>query len=309
MDQNGATGVAAASRLLPSEPHGRVADLEGRRHRQSKLLKTVLKQQIRIRGMRYKDIADQLGVSVMTVKRYLNSERVPVEVLEDIGACLGLGLLELAEIAKADDCGDALDLELQQETELAADYALALMRLLLYSGMTVPEIMEEYEIDEPTVVRLLARLDRLKLIELLPGNRVRIRGTRHVEWRPGGPIRRTIENDIRKNFVAMDFANTEEFFGYESVRLTKSSIRQLEGHMRNLVRQVRTLHRIDQGATGEEKQWYTLLVAQRETNWGFPVNQGRRLIPRSRGGPAYPSLPATLSPDGVGEGLDQNEPG
>ena len=102
----------------------------------------------------------------------------------------------------------------------------------------------------------------------------------------------------------MDFANTEEFFGYESVRLTKSSIRQLDGHMRNLVRQVRTLHRIDQSAKSEEKQWYTLLVAQRETNWGFPVNQGKRLIPRSRGGPAYPSLPATLPPGGVNEGLD-----
>jgi len=291
----------------PSESHDRDVRLDARRHRQSKLLKTVLKQQIRIRGMRYKDIADQLGVSVMTVKRYLNSERVPVEVLEDIGACLGLGLLELAEIARADDGGDALDLELQQETELAADYALALMRLLLYSGMTVAEIMDEYEVDEPTVVRLLARLDRLKLIELLPGNRVRIRGTRHVEWKPGGPIRHTIENDIRKNFVTMDFANTEEFFGYETVRLTQSSIKQLEAHMRNLIRQVRTLHRIDQAAKSEDKQWYTLLVAQRETNWGFPVNQGKRMIPRVRGGPAYPELSSALpAADGAMAGSSEH---
>lgn len=285
-------------------PEHREARPADRRHRQSKMLKSVLKQQIRIRGMRYKDIADQLGVSVMTVKRYLNSDRVPIEVIEDIGACLGIGLLELADLAKADDAGDALDLELQQEIALASDYALALMRLLLYSGMTVAEIMDEYEVDEATVVGLLTRLDRLKLIELLPGNRVRIRGTRHVEWRRGGPIRRTIENDIRKSFVAMDFANTEDFFGYESVRLTQSSVRQLEDHMRNLVRQVRILHRIDQGAKSENKQWHTVLVAQRETNWGFPVNEGERLVPRAHGGPAYPDLPARLP-----AASDERDPG
>jgi DNA-binding CsgD family transcriptional regulator len=281
----------------PQVAHARRAadrPADARRHCQSKMLKTVLKQQIRIRGMRYKDIADQLEVSVMTVKRYLNSERVPVEVLEDIGACLGLGLLELAELAKADSGGEALDLELQQETALASDYALALMRLLLYSGMTVSEIMDEYDIDEPTVVGLLTRLDRLKLIELLPGNRVRIRGTRYVEWKRGGPIRHTIQNDIRDHFVDMDFAGTDAFFGYETVRLTRSSIRQLEDHMRNLVRQIRILHSIDQGAKGEDKQWCTLLVAHRETNWGFPVNQGQQLVPRFRGGPAYPTIRSAL---------------
>lgn len=271
----------------PSLHEARSAD---RRHRQSRMLKAVLKQQIRIRGMRYKDIADQLGVSVMTVKRYLNSNRVPIEVLEDIGACLGLGLLELAELARADDRGDALDLELQQEIALASDYALALMRLLLYSGMTVAEIMDEYDVEESTVVGLLTRLDRLKLIELLPGNRVRIRGPRHVEWKPGGPIRRTIDNDIRTSFVAMDFANTDDFFGYETVRLTKSSVKQLEDHMRNLVHQVRILHRLDQGAKSEDKQWHTVLVAQRETNWGFPINGGQGFAPRIYGGPTYPDL-------------------
>ncbi|WP_311269501.1 hypothetical protein [Sphingobium sp. WCS2017Hpa-17] len=275
----------AAVGAKPRSPNGRETQ-----HRQSRLLKTVLKQQIRLRGMRYRDIAEQLGVSVMTVKRYLNSERLPIEIIEDIGLCMGLSLLEIAEIAKADDGRDALDLELQQEHALASDNALALMRLLLYSGMSVPDIMSEYAIDEPTVISLLTRLDRLKLIELLPGNRVRIRGTHHVEWRPGGPIRHTIEHNIRHHFVQMDFANTEQFFGYESVRLSKASMRQLEEHMRQLVRQVRILHRIDQGVRNDEKQWYTLLVAQRETNWGFPVDNGKTLVPRRALEPTYPAV-------------------
>lgn len=268
----------------------RGAGVDRTKHRQSRMLKAVLKQQIRIRGLRYCDIAEQLGVSVMTIKRYLNSDRVPIEIVEDIGLCIGLSLIEIAELAKADDGRDPLDLELQQEHALASDNALALMRLLLYSGMTVPDIMNEYAVDEATVVSLLTRLDRLKLIELLPGNRVRIRGTHHVEWRPGGPIRQTIEHDIRHHFVQMDFAGTDEFFGYESVRLSKSSLKQLEDHMRQLVRQARILHRVDQAMPSEDKQWYTLLVAQRETNWGFPIDNGKSLVARRAQGTTYPSI-------------------
>lgn len=259
-------------------------------HRQSRLLKEVLKQQIRIRGLRYQDIADQLGVSVVTIKRYLNSDRLPVEVMEDISACLGLSLIDLSEIAKEGDGRNFLDLELRQESALASDSALALMRLMLYSGMTVPEIMSEYAVDEATVISLLTRLDRLKLIELLPGNRVRIPGPHHIEWKPGGPIRRTIEHNIRNHFVMMDFANTEDFYGYETVRLSRASVRQLEEHMRQLVRQVRVLHRLDQGIPSADKQWHTLLVAQRETNWGFPVDNGETLLPRRSSGPTFPAV-------------------
>lgn len=264
-----------------------------RGHSQSKALKDILKQQIRIRGMRYQDIADHLGVSVMTIKRYLNSERVPIEALEDIASCVGLSLIELAEFAKASDGRQTLDLELQQESALAASYELALVRLLLYNGLTVEEIMAEYGVDEPTLLGILTRLDRLKLIELLPGNRVRIRGSRHIEWRPGGPMRRMIELDIRENFVKMDFASTENFYGYETARLSQSSVLQIEEHMRQLVRTIRILQKIDQGIPNEQKRWHTLLVAQRETNWGFPLRDGEFRAPRSIGpnGAVYPDRP------------------
>jgi len=280
--RNSEKNGAKQSKISPKSPAA---------HNQSKMLKDILKQQIRVRGMRYQDIADYLGVSVMTIKRYLNSERVPIEALEDIASCIGLSLIELAEFAKVSDGRQTLDLELQQESALAASYELALVRLLLYNGLTVEEIIAEYGVDEPALINLLTRLDRLKLIELLPGNRVRIRGSRHIEWRPGGPMRRQIEQDIRENFVKMDFANTESFFGYETARLSQSSVLQIEEHMRQLVRTMRILQKVDQGVPNEQKQWYSLLVAQRETNWGFPLQNGEFRAPRSLGpkGAVYPA--------------------
>jgi hypothetical protein len=238
-------------------------------HSQSRLWKKVLKQQIRVRGFRYQDIANDLDVSVMTVKRHLNSDRVPIECLEEIAACIGLSLIEIAELAKAASRDNVVDLETQQEEALAKDHALAAVRTMLYAGMSVPEIMTRFDLDEATLNGILACLDRLKLIELYPGNRVRIRGSRVIEWRAGGPMRREIDGDIRHNFMQMDFTNTEDYFGYETACLTPSSICQIEDQMRQLVRSMRLLHQIDSTESTDQKEWITLLVAKQPNDWFF----------------------------------------
>lgn len=250
-------------------------------HKQSQLLKNALKQEIRRRGFRYQDIAEHLGISVMTVKRHLNSDRVSIEAIEDICACLGLTFIELAELAKNHEVAENRDLELEQECALATDHALGLVRFLLYSGWTVEEIMEEYAIDATSLVGFLARLDRLKLIELQPGNRVRIRGARTIEWRTGGPMRQVIERDIRQNFMTLPFADTTEYFGYETVFVTEDSLLQLEEQMRQLVKSVRMLHQVDQHQSNDRKRWYTLLVAKRANLWNFVTPDGEIHQPRS----------------------------
>lgn len=242
-------------------------------HSQSHLWKKVLKQQIRIRGFRYQDIANDLGVSVMTVKRHLNSDRVPIECLEEIATCIGLSLIEIAELAKA-ECRDSfVDLEAQQEEALAKDHALAAVRTMLYAGMSVPEIMTRFDLDEAELNGILARLDRLKLIELYPSNRVRIHGARVIEWRAGGPMRREIDNDIRSNFMRMDFTNTEHFFGYETACLSPTSICQIEDQMRQIVRSLRMLHQIDSTKSTDQKEWITLLVAKQPNEWFFSTTK------------------------------------
>jgi hypothetical protein len=134
--------------------------------------------------------------------------------------------------------------------------------------------MEEYGVDEATLILLLTRLDRLKLIDLLPGNRVRIHGSRHIEWQVGGPMRHEIDRDIRENFMRMDFANTEGFFGYEAARLSEASLVQLDEHMRQFVRTIRALHQVDLSLPNTTKRWYSVLLAKRESEWAFPYRDG-----------------------------------
>ncbi len=54
-------------------------------------------------------------------------------------------------------------------------------------------------------MRCLIRLDRLKVIELQPFNRVRLLVSRHFSWRPGGPVQRYIHEKLLREFLASAF--------------------------------------------------------------------------------------------------------
>ena len=128
-------------------------------------LKAVLKE----RGWRYADLARELGVSEATVKRLLSNGRIDLERLERICALLDLDFFELARLARG--ARDApRHLSERQESELAQSPRLMTVFHLLCQGWRADAIREGYDLGEPELTRLLARLDRLGLVELLPGD-------------------------------------------------------------------------------------------------------------------------------------------
>ena len=63
---------------------------------------------------------------------------------------------------------DVEELDEEQEEVLVGDRKLLLVAFLLLNHWTVDQIVSAYDIDDLEMVRLLARLDRLKIIDLLP---------------------------------------------------------------------------------------------------------------------------------------------
>ena len=65
--------------------------------------KEALKRLLRVQGIPYRKVAEALGVSTVTVKRYFNTDRLTVGRMEEICALLDISLTELADVVKADD--------------------------------------------------------------------------------------------------------------------------------------------------------------------------------------------------------------
>ena len=64
-------------------------------------------------------------------------------------------------------------LTMEQEKELVSDFKLLLMAFFQTNHWTYPEIIKTCDVSETERIQLLAKLGRMRSIQLLPGNQVK----------------------------------------------------------------------------------------------------------------------------------------
>src|ERR1700761_7188223 len=128
-----------------------------------------LKRALRENGLTYADVAEKLGLSLASVKRLFSTGDFSLERVDQICELLGLGLREILERSdeRAEPSNQLTD---AQETEIVSDLKLLLVTWLVLIRTPFEEIIEGYQFDQRDLLRYLIRLDRLKVIELQPGN-------------------------------------------------------------------------------------------------------------------------------------------
>lgn len=222
------------------------------------------KRLLRSQGLTYRDVAPKLGLSEPSVKRILSSGRLTVERLEQLGQLLGYTLAELAQEAAADSA--RLDqLNEKQERELVSDPKLLIVAVCALNHWTAAQIVGSYRISETECVKYLLRLDRLRIIDLLPGNRIRINVSRDFDWLPMGPIRQYFRTRGQNDFLGSHFDGDGENLAFVHGMLTEQAHAQLEEELRRLRQRLATLHEESLAAPLEKRHGVGLLLAMR--NW------------------------------------------
>ncbi|MEE9412955.1 MAG: hypothetical protein V3V22_07880, partial [Methylococcales bacterium] len=74
------------------------------------------------------------------------------------------------------------------EEELVDNPRFLLVAFLVIHRCTFDDIVSNYLLTEIEIVNHLIRLDQLKIIELLPNNRIKLLISSHFSWRKNGPI-------------------------------------------------------------------------------------------------------------------------
>ena len=97
-----------------------------------------------------------------------------------------------------------------QEKEIAADILLLLIAVCVINGYTYHDILQRYEIKETECIQKLAQLDRLKIIELMPGNRIKLRVAANFNWLPNGPIQKFFHDKVQQDFFSSRFNKEHE---------------------------------------------------------------------------------------------------
>ncbi len=232
----------------------------------SQLIKT-LKRRLKIQGMTYRELAAALNLSEASVKRLFASERFTLERIVEVANLLGFTLAELTAEASVSE-NRLHTLSEEQEKELVSDIKLLLVAVCVLNQWPVDAIVEAFQISRPECILRLVKLDRLRLITLLPGERVRLNIARDFDWLPRGPIREFFQGQGMADFLNSDFAQPGEVLAFSHAMLTDAAIERVQVELRKLRQKFAELHEECLAAPLAKRRGTGLLLATREWEIG-----------------------------------------
>jgi len=221
-----------------------------------------LKRELKARRITYASLAPQLRLSEASVKRMFSRRDFTLKRLDEICRCAQIEFSELARAVVRDETLIS-HLTLEQEKEIVSDRKLFLVAVCVLNHVSFDQIVEAYDISPAECVALLARLDHLKFIELLPGNRVKLLVSRTFAWLPDGPIQRFFNNQAHNEFFRSRFNRPDEFMLVVNGMLSKGSSAEMVDRLKRITREFSELHNEDARLPLAERSAMTLLVAVR----------------------------------------------
>ncbi len=227
-----------------------------------------LKQQLRQSGITYRKLAECIGVTESAVKQMFAAGNFSLRRLDEICDVLSIDYAELIEIASARG-SHTEELTVEQEKELVSDIRLLLMAYCLVNHWTVSDVLQRYDIIETDAVQLLARLDRMKLIELLPGNKVRLLITNSFRWQPNGPIELFFRSQVQNEFFSGSFHADGALRLVKNGDITRASQRVLVERLQGIGQLFDDINREERKQPLSKRQGTTMILAIR--NWEFQV--------------------------------------
>jgi hypothetical protein len=224
---------------------------------------STIKKLLKSQGVTYRDVAKSLKISEPSVKRMLASGRFTVDRLIQVSNMLGYTLAELSKEAQVGQLRLSTLTE-QQEREVVSDTKLFLITVCTLNHWTMAEIVEAYRVTDVECIKYLLHLDRLRIIDLLPGNRIRINVARDFNWLPHGPIKQYFKNHGQGDFMNSQFDQENEVLAFVNGMFTDHAQAQILADLRLLRKKIAELHVESLTAPLDKRNGFGLLLATRE---------------------------------------------
>ncbi len=229
---------------------------------ESDLLLKVLKRELRAHGKAYTDVAALLDISVSSVKRLFSSGNISLLRLERICAFLELELADLFRLM--DNAKQRIDhLTLEQETLIVSDPKLLLVTICALGHWHFEDILGYYDLSREELILKLGQLDHIKIIELLPNNRIKLLISPVFSWLPRGPIQTFFQQHVQSNFFNHTFAKQGDVFGCLSGMLTTEDKAKLQKQLDKVATLFAELNKKNAGHPIDELQGSALVFGLR----------------------------------------------
>ncbi len=229
---------------------------------------STLKKQLKAHGLTYTEVAKALDLSEASVKRLFSEQNFTLQRLEIVGQLIGLQLSDLIQLMLQNQ-PQLVQLTEEQEREIISDPLLLMITANVMNGLSYNDIIDKYNIKPTDCIQKLSRLDRLKIIELLPRNRIKLLIAPNFAWIPNGPIQHFYQDQLEREFFQCQFDKETEKLIVLNGLLTKASNAEVQKKMQQLANHFNELIKEDIPQDIDKKQGVTAVLALRQ--WQYSL--------------------------------------
>lgn len=226
------------------------------------MLVNALKRLLKSRDMTYRHVAQGLGLSEASIKRLFATGNFTLARLDEVCLLMGLEIADLVRIADA-NIHRINELTEAQEKELASDPRLLLVAFLVINGWSFDAILKQYKFSEAELIRCFVKLDKLKLIEMLPNNRFKLLTSTNFTWRKNGPILGFFTERMKQDFFDGNFQAENEAILFAPGMLSETSCKTMLKKIEQLVSDFNSLNQRDAGLPIDLRFAFSMVVAMR----------------------------------------------
>ena len=221
-----------------------------------------LKRTLKARKMTYGQVAKALRVSEASVKRMFSRNHFTLERLDRICELANTSLTELArEVDSA--ASHVAQLTPEQEKEIVRDRKLFLVAVCVLNQLTLEQIVDTYTVSKTECIQLLLKLDRIKFLELLPNNQIKLLVARTFSWRPDGPIHEYFKSRAQNEYFRSRFDGPDQLLLLINGMLSHASTQRMLARLKRTANEFSEMHTDDALLPLGERRPASMVLAMR----------------------------------------------
>ena len=239
-----------------------------------------LKKLLKRHNKTYLDVAEHLELSEASVKRLFSEQNISLQRLDAICTLLDMEISDLVHEMRDEHAKPISELSYAQEKQIADDLHLLLVTVCVLNRWSLLDITQRYQFSEPEVIRHLAHLDRLHIIELQAGNRIKLLIAPNFKWLDDGPIMQLFRAKIETEYFRTTFTKDSEKLLVLNGMLSDASNALFQRKMQQLAKDFDTLNKDDASLPIGERNGSTVLIGIRD--WDYERQFGGQRKDRNK---------------------------
>ncbi|MBF0362894.1 MAG: helix-turn-helix transcriptional regulator [Oligoflexia bacterium] len=240
-----------------------------------RLLIETLKKKIRHQNKNYEQLAEYLKVSLPTIKKMFSSKGNKKNniSLERLGKCcdfLQITFFDLVKMAKEENAFVQKYFTQQQEEILTSNDNIFYLFFMLMNNHSAQDAKIKLKLNDNELDNYLLKLDKIKLIELHPEQKIKIMVPPNILWIPDGALRSYYATALSKKFFKAKFNSESEYIRILRGHFSEKKLKTLFSKLDIVVNEISDSREMisskdddEDDRTREDKQEMTFLLASR----------------------------------------------